>query len=327
MIGIYQDNFKDYLEDHLGASVRISAKNIIGRCPFCADQHKGKDHKHLYISLEAPIFNCFQAGCGAKGRLSKLISKLHGSDIADRFVDKNLLKEISKKQSIFKEDSIQKIKLPPLNVNTFANKVLYLKQRLKFANIEISDVKGLIFDVDKFIEINNVAVDPSLFRIRDYLQSNFVGFLTENQTSVMFRNIDMSSQFKFYKLKIQNSKFLDYYKLSGGAREPNKIVLSEGVFDIFTTKIFDCLNDDKNIKLYASALSSKYSSLIRSIVYHEQQYRLNVVILSDRGIPLHQYKILKKYDSHVIDKLTVYYNKNGKDFNDTPIEPVKFLIQ
>jgi len=326
MIGIYQDSFKDYLEDRLGSPVKVTTKNIIGRCPFCADQHKGKDHKHLYISLEAPIFNCFQAGCPAKGSLKKLITKLHGSDVTDRFVDKELLKEIAQRQSVFKQDVVQEIKIPPLNPNMFQNKMLYIKQRLKFANVDIRSIKGLIFDVDQFLEINEVVITPGLFRIRDYLHSNFVGFLTENQTTVMFRNIDMTASFKFYKLKIQESRFLDYYKLLGGSRQSNKVVISEGVFDIFTTRIFDRLNNDKDVRLYASALSSKYDSLIRSIVYHEQEYRLDVIILSDRGIDLNHYKYLKKRDAHVINQLTVYYNKNGKDFNNTPVEPVKFLI-
>lgn len=326
MIGIYQDSFKDYLEENLGAPVRITAKNIVGRCPFCADRHVGKDHKHLYISLEAPIFNCFQAGCPAKGTISKLIKKLHGSDVTNRFVDKELIKEISKKNSIFKPDTVRQIKLPPLNTNLFQHKKLYIKQRLKFSNIDIDSIKGLIFDVDKFLEINDIAIDPSLFRIRDYLHANFVGFLTENQTTVIFRNVDRASNFRFYKLKIQDSRFLDYYKLPGGLKNSNKIILSEGVFDIFTTKIFDLLNVDRNIRLYASALTAKYDSLIKSIVYHEQEYRLDVIILSDRGIDLNYYKFMKKRDNHVINQLTVFYNKNGKDFNDTPIEPVKFLI-
>ena len=326
MIGIYQDSFKDYLEENLGSSVKISAKNIIGKCPFCADQHKGKDHNHLYISLEAPIFNCFQAGCPAHGRLTKLITRLHGSDVTDRFVDKELLKEISQKNSVFKPDVTKQIKIPPLNTNMFQNKMLYVKQRLKFANVDVHSIKGLIFDIDTFLEINEVVIDPGLFRIRDYLHSNFVGFLTENQTTVMFRNIDMTSSFKFYKLKIQESRFLDYYKLLGGSRQSNKVIISEGIFDIFTTKIFDCLNTDKDVRLYASALTAKYDSLIRSIVYHEQEYRLDVTVLSDRGIEIDYYKYLKKRDAHVINQLTVFYNRNGKDFNDTPVDPVKFLI-
>jgi hypothetical protein len=51
-----------------------------------------------------------------------------------------------------------------------------------------------------------------------------------------------------------------------------------------------------------------------------------VIILSDRGIPKEYYKKMKHFNKHIIDKLVVYYNKSGKDFNDTPVNPVKFVI-
>ena len=32
----------------------------------------------------------------------------------------------------------------------------------------------------------------------------------------------------------------------------------------------------------------------------------------------------EKYNKHIVDRLTVYYNKTGKDFNDTPVTPIKY---
>ena len=58
MIGIYQDNFIDYLRERLGSEPKITAKNIIVPCPWCEYQ-EDKDHYHLYIGLDIPIFNCF----------------------------------------------------------------------------------------------------------------------------------------------------------------------------------------------------------------------------------------------------------------------------
>jgi hypothetical protein len=131
---------------------------------------------------------------------------------------------------------------------------------------------------------------------------------------------------KFYKYSIQKSNFLDYYRLPGYNKNSKKIVLAEGIFDIFTEHLFDSLDLKKEVKLYASALSSKYLSLIQSIVFHEQVFKPEVVILSDQGIRLDYYKKMKKYNSHVIDKLIIYYNKGGKDFNDTPVIPTKFIL-
>ena len=131
---------------------------------------------------------------------------------------------------------------------------------------------------------------------------------------------------KFFKMKIQQNNFLDYYKLPGSNKNSKKIVLAEGIFDIFTEHIFDTLNIKNDVKLYASALSSKYISLIHSIIFHEQVFQPEIIILSDRGIGKDFYTKMKKYNKHIIDKLIVYYNKSGKDFNDTPITPTKINI-
>ena len=95
MIGIYQDSFKQYLEDNLG-EYKLTVRNIITKCPWC-EFGQEKDHYHLYISLEAPICHCFHAGCEKGGKLSKFLSKVAGHDISDAFVDKQVEKVTNKK--------------------------------------------------------------------------------------------------------------------------------------------------------------------------------------------------------------------------------------
>jgi hypothetical protein len=326
MIGIYLDEFRDYLKDALG-HIKITNRNIIVPCPFCEYQ-KEKSHYHLYIALDAPIFHCFHAGCEESGILKKLIQRIEGHDISESFIDADKLKEFRKKRDVFvdQDEKLQKIFLPDLKTYKYPNKELYIKKRFKFSNIPLERVDGLIFDVFEFIKVNRIPVGESLFRIQEYLESNFVGFLTNHGTTAIFRNIDHSHTMKFYKLKIQFSTFLDYYKLYGSAPKSKKIVLAEGIFDIFSAQIFDHLNIRDSVKLYASALSSKYTSLIQSIIFYEQIFKPDVVILSDNGIEVDYYKKMKKYNSHIFNTLTVYYNKAGKDFNDSPLIPVKEVI-
>jgi hypothetical protein len=327
MIGIYQDSFVPYLKKKLGDHIKTTPKNLIIPCPWC-EYNQNKDHYHMYISLDVPIFHCFHANCEKSGTLGKLIKVLEGHDISDKFVDRTILKESLKKREVFVDAEIkqQRIIFPEINNSKFMLKDMYIKQRLKFANTSTSMIKGLIYDFEEFLRINELPVYENVFRIKDYIQSNFVGFLTENKSTVIFRNIDHSQSMKFYKYVIQKSNFLDYYKLPGYNKNSNKIVLSEGIFDIFTEHLFDSLNLKKDVKLYASALSSKYISLIQSIIFHEQVFKPEVIILSDQGIDLGYYKKMKKYNSHIIDKLVVYYNKGGKDFNNTPVIPTKFII-
>lgn len=327
MIGIYQDNFIQYLKDKLGDNIKITTKNIITRCPFC-EYDKTKDHYHMYLSLELPIFHCFHASCGEKGTLRKFLIKLEGHDISESFVDKKQMREIKKNKQIFsnKENNKLNIKLPLLNKSQFRDKDFYIKKRFKFADINNSKVKGLIYDVRQFIEMNQLEVDNSLFRIQDYLQSNFVGFLTENQSTVIFRNIDYRQHMSFFKLKIQETNFLDYYKLNGNSPKSNQIILAEGVFDIFTDYLFDILNIKNKVRLYATALSANFLALIKSIIFYEQLFQPEVIILSDRDVTKEYYKKLKFFNKHIIKKLTIYYNKTGKDFNCTPVNPLKIVI-
>ena len=327
MIGIYQDSFIDYLKEHTGVEPKVTAKNIITQCPYC-EYGQEKDHYHLYIGLDAPIFHCFHGGCEIGGILSKLMRKIVGHDISDTFIDKEKVKEYEKLKNVFveKDEKLKGIKLPPLNSSSFTAKEFYLQKRLKFFNIDSKNIKGLIYDIHEFININNIPVDESLFRLRDYLHNNFIGFLTEHNTSVMFRNIDDGHTMRFYKLKIQSSNFLDFYRLPGSNPNSSKIVLAEGIFDIFTANIYDHLNIKNDIKLYASVLSSKYLGLIQSIVYHEQIFRPDVIILSDKGIEIEYYKKLKFFNQHIINTLSIYYNKTGKDFNETPVTPEMFVV-
>jgi len=326
MIGIYQDTFIDYLKKNLGDHIKITSKNIIAPCPYCEYQ-KDKKHYHLYISLDTPIFHCFHAICEKRGTLRKLFSKIEGKDISDNFIDEEKLKEYQKKRIFTERDDEIDIQLPPLSKQVFPYKADYVRKRLKFADIPLESLKGLIFDVNAFIELNRIPVDETLFRIKDYLHNNFIGFLTEHNSMVMFRNVDDSQEFRFYKLFIQKNPFVDYYKLDGYGKGKTQIVLAEGIYDIFTEHIFDNLNIKSDTAFYASVQSSNYSVIVKSIVYYEQIFRPDVIILSDNNITLNQYENLYTYNGHIINTLKVYYNKTGKDFNESPLTPVKYIVK
>ena len=330
MIGIYDDKFLDLLRDSLGEPIKVTNKQIICRCPWC-EFNEDKDHYHLYISLEAPIFNCFHCpdAAGHKGIISKLVKKLHGSDITDNYVDKNKIQDFVKTKVNLQTNINKKIDLyiPPLRENLFSHKATYLRGRLKYSDIQLESIKGLIFDVQDFINNNQIEITDQLVRLQPFLQTNFLGFLTENNSTLILRNIDPTSSFRYYKLKINESPFLDYYKIQGLNLNSKNIVLAEGIFDIFSEYIFDHLKLKRDILLYATVNSKKFHTLIKSIVFHESIFRPNIYILSDRGIKLDEYRKLAYYNKHMINSLTVYYNKIGKDFNDTPCIVEKIPIK
>jgi hypothetical protein len=327
MIGIYKNDFLEYLQNALGEKPKVTGKNIIVPCPWCEYGEK-KDHYHLYISLTNPIFNCFHSGCKKSGFLTKFLNKIEGSDSIsfDRYVDKDKIKTTKLETSKQKKT---KLIIPEIDVDQFPYKTLYLRKRFKFSSgVDIKTLPGLIFDFLQFLSLNKIQIDPEnkLYKLQYYLQSNFVGFITENRSYIIFRNIDESSDFKHYKFTIdEKSKLLDYYRIQGNING-NSVVVAEGIYDIYSEYLFDFLNKKSDIYMYATALSDNYQNLIKGIVFNEQIFRLNLLVLSDNNIPLKDYEKLKYYNKHIIDNMTVYYNKTGKDFNELPVILNEFKI-
>jgi hypothetical protein len=284
-----------------------------------------KKHYHLWISKTAPIFHCFH--CDRGGGLYKLLQQIAGTDVSEKYIDPEAIKKISKEQIQKVEEPKKKLQLPELDEVTFHLKSLFMRKRLGYTNAPLNSVKGLIFDANKFWEMNNIPITSDLFRMKDFLQTNFVGFLTENETKVIFRNIEPETDFRYYKYQIRETEFLDYYKLVGGGFLSNGVVLAEGIFDVLSEHIFDNLGLKQTTKVYAAALSKSYESLIKSIVFHEQIFKLNVHILSDKDVEVDKYKYLRKRNGHIIDTLTVWYNKTGKDFNVTPVIAERIIIK
>jgi len=326
LIGIYHDNFIDFLKTHLGEPVSIKSKNIICRCPWC-EMDKNIKHFHLYISTEIPIFHCFKPNCpGLSGNIKKLIKKLSGRDYSDKFIDVEKIKTIKSENQ--KIEIKKNFKIPQLNYDNYQNKLLYLKGRLSFDNtFNIKNLKGLVLDFGKFIDENNIELSENIKKIKNFLTENFVGFLTENHSILFMRNIDHKSSFPHFKLYLQKVLTLDYYKINGLNPNSNKIILAEGIYDIFSEYIFNFLNLRSDIRLYACSLSAtSYKELIKSIVFNEEIFNLEIYILSDNDVKIQYYKNLKKICSHAIEKMTIYYNEFGKDFNSFPVKPHKIII-
>ncbi len=326
-IGIYNEVFLDYLKKHLGEdSVIVKSKNIVCRCPWCELDDETKKHYHLYISTETPIFHCFYAGCGVSGSIKKLTKKISGLSSINNFVDPStIIKHKDLNLNRNKELKNKKYIIPELKENNFLHKLLYLRQRFGFLNINLPSIKGLVFDIEKFIEINNIKLDDKQQNLLYFLQNNFIGFLSEHQSILTLRNTDPNSHFRHYKLQLQQPLLLDYYKINGNP-SGNKIVLAEGIFDIFGEYLFNHLNIKQDIKMYVCGYSTSYESLLRSISFFENIYKPEVIILSDKDVKHWYYKKIKKTKHHLMSKISVFYNKYGKDFGDINCSPIQITI-
>lgn len=202
---------------------------------------------------------------------------------------------------------------------------MYMKYRLNY-EIDVTSMKNLVFDIREFVSVNDIKLDKRTNEMMDFLQNNFIGFLSEHNSLLILRNIDPEASFRYYKLDLLDEEFLDYYKLQGSCYDSNLVVISEGIFDIFAEQLFNTLKNKEKVKLYAASLSGSFSSLLKSLVFNEQLFRLNVIVLSHKDVDMSVYKKIKKLDNHIVDSLSVYYNSSGKDFASFPVNPVKVIV-
>jgi len=332
MIGIYNDSFLEFIEEYLGTP-KITTSNIICRCPWCEIDRKHHHHNHLYISLDKPIFNCFKSECNQSGTIKKFIKKVTGTHSYSKYIDDSVFEKIKKYKKINTENSkfqySKDIKLPQIELNQFTDKINYFKYRLMFAPFDIRNIKGLILDVDKFIQLNSniLNLSPADEKILPFLQTNFIGFLLENKTKVIFRNTDSSSNFRYYKMNIQKDMgILDYYKITHHLNDSNLIVIGEGIFDIFNDHIFNYTGYRHKAFGYYCSLNQRFESLIKSIIFHDNLYNPNVIILSDGNIHINYYKKLKRKLKNYCENIEIFYNKDGDDFGDMYCNPEKIYI-
>lgn len=322
---IYAKSFIDLLRDRLGDPIDIGDKNIKCRCPNC-ELDIVKSHYHLYISLEIPAFNCFH--CGIHGGIKKLINIIDPNESHKEFVNYSEVIKLSKNKisDLVKDKKNVSFNIPELNYENFKNKQFYLKKRLKFYFDDFKNIPGLIFDFNKFIYINNIQLDDTTLKLKDFIQSNFICFLTRNHNILICRNIDPKSSFKFYKVKLNPSYYLDYYSLNGYSPESTDIILGEGMFDILVENIFDSLKLRNKVRLYACGLSKSYSSILKSIIYDEGFYKANIHIISDSDVKIEFYKNIRKEIYFLVNSMKVYYNKSGKDFGEAVDVSESFMI-
>lgn len=302
--------------------------DLITLCPKCErDRYKtSRNHGHLYISKTEPIFRCFR--CDYKGIIPFILNeyKLNMGDYfdsdllkmnwsktsVDKFHNKEINSDIIIKDNTAKDEDYNK-----------DNKINYLNNRIyKFEEIDKSNI---IFDIKSFLEYNNVQhqIKDNLLQ---YINSNFIGFLCTRRSTLVCRNIDPESKFRYYNINLKKIFFKDFYSKELN-KDSNNILLCEGIFDLL-----NIINNDKlqsflnNFRIISSALNNNYvHSLISTLDYVKIPYANNVIVFSDKDVIEEDYMNL--YFNNSFNNLTLYYNELDKDFSSKNISLIKVPIK
>lgn len=327
MSGVKWIELQKYLNDVTGLCYFNSSNSeLITRCYNC-ETNSNKNHGHLYIKVDEDslIYNCFR--CEESGTIVKLIKQYNGTP--EKFLSKEILerKWSDKSKSIFKKVNKKTFNTDNQNVDKFKLKVQYLKGRLGY-EVDIYDIPNLILDFDTFIYENNINLNVKQKGMMNFLESNFVGFLTSRGTHVVCRNIDETSDFRYYKLHLiqDDMLFKDFYGIQTGpiSSNINTVVMCEGPFDLLVPYYSLEFTDLKRTSCFWSAiLGKRYDTSIQSVLDYCSISKANLYIFSDSDMEYND-KILKNVRLHPqIQSVDFLWNTTGKDFGKHPIIPTK----
>lgn len=310
------------------------------RCPYCGDSVH-EDHGHFSIKIDldsdAPmLYRCFK--CNESGIITTQVLQDLGCIVDDELTEN--LGSYNKK--IKRNNPFLNMKnrdwVVPLCTNYEHNeKRYYINERLGL-NYSFDDYRKLkvVFDIFDFMEVNKIKAIPNVsWKMLNFLNHNYVGFLSNNNTRITYRcirkNEDMN---RYYKL------ILDPYNMSPNNfySIPNKfdllytddihIHLAEGTFDIIS--IFANVQQ-QNVKnnLYYASCGFNYNTILKYILNIGINTNIHCHIYSDndKSDAEHKKYLLNGINGIWLDH--IYIHRNGypgeKDYG-VPIDRIEDRI-
>lgn len=211
------------------------------RCPFCGDSKKNLNEGHLYIKCDLDNdnniqYNCFKCNENS-GHITKELLDLLGSP-------DNLINGFSNNKKFMKNEK-KKIndmiyfdfKIPEVNDKS---KLQYINDRLgiEFGIDDYGKMK-VITSLYDFLCTNKIKYRPFNDYIMSMIQKDYVGFLTNGNSHILFRDITNKNKISWIKYPIlkesMNNRVFYTLKTSEGidlfTQNDITINLSEGIFD------------------------------------------------------------------------------------------------
>jgi hypothetical protein len=330
------NKLQEKLRELTGLAYYNSQKTeLICRCPFpnCEiDENRLHSHGRLYIDTNIPVFNCFR--CNRSGSIFKLFRQLNISISEFLNLDHELFNQINKPKDLkidsnklILEHDIKMINKSDIQ-DIYKNKILYLKGRMGFDN-DVSKIPNIIFNIRKFVELNNIKLNYRDEQALDIYDRNYIGFLGNRGSVLILRNVEGK---EYHKIQLfPSGHFKDFYGLWTNAiseGQINKIVLCEGIFDLLIGLKSSALAELRsNTCFWAATLGSYYKRLVPSVLEYIKLTYVDVIILSDKDKSPDDkiYSYLR--ESPLIRNMEIYWNKSGHDFGQLAINPVKQIYK
>ena len=246
------------------------------RCPLCGDSDdEMKAHFYLHIDTEDNsdiVYNCFK--CGRGGVLSNKVLEAFGFKDQTLLTACNTLQKTSTKidKKGVNKEFIYKFsyELPEIKLS---NKTYYIEKRLE-RKFSVEDFKRMkvIPSLKEFLYLNRINKVPFERWVIDNIDEYYIGFITEGNSHILFRDIRDNSNpdFKWLKYPINEKSKMNkvFYtmkcKIDIFTNDVIQINLSEGIFDILSA----CynLNHDGENQLNIAVGGKEYRSILMYII-------------------------------------------------------------
>jgi hypothetical protein len=325
LLALIKENVRPY-------KITAASNEIMIRCPYCGDSQKSENHMHLYISIKDDrIFPFYCQKCNHKGIVNdNFLKDINCYNFTFMSKINKSAKEVSyeKHKKKYKSSfyhSNNKLILPSYNNKIILqkNKYNYLCDRYSFSLTpeEFVEKYKVVFSLKDFLRINNIRdISTNLWMLKN-LHENYVGFLSNDQSYIIFRNIDPNCEkkYRYYNYKIfsdiENSNRLYIPKITINKLKPIiNLVIAEGIFDIIGIKEYFYKNNIDNDTIFI-AVNGKGYNLILNKIARMGFLSMNIFIYSDSDVNINFYKKLKKTIPCLkYNNTTVIYNSLEKDY-------------
>ena len=305
---------------------QVSKVELRTRCPFCGDSQKNFNTGHFYLRINPDdnypiVYNCFK--CPAKGILT--YSDLESLGIAgDEFKTSiQTLNRTSDKitsNTTIIEDRYFEYELPTSYDN---RKLSYLQSRLGvfFSEKDLQNMKVITSFKDFLLlnDINKITCKPGMAKL---VERDYIGFLSNNNSYILFRDITDSHEIRWYKYPITEESVGQriFYSMKSSSdlysKEDITINLSEGIMDCISI----CHNLDYNSDntLNIAVCGKYYNSVLKylfGIGFIGSNITINIFPDNDHTFDtsLEYYRSALKNYSYLVNKITINYNMKEKD--------------
>jgi hypothetical protein len=297
------------------------------RCPYCGDSRKNIHTGHFYIRINPNdnlpiVYHCFK--CPAEGIFDK-----ETAEMLDLNLDMDSLEYIktfnktsdkfSSANSNVKELTFD-FKLPD---HYDLPKIRYVENRIGkyFSDQELKDIK-IITSLREFLIANNLTTITCKPQFARLLEDKYVGFLSNNNAYILFRDITDREKMRWYKYPIvedaRGQKI--FYSMTSEVdlftEEKITINLSEGVIDAIS--IAYNVNDSNENTLNIAVCGKFYAGVLRHLVglgIFGDNVAVNIFSDNDKtdDTSIDFYRRTLSRFTCLMKEINVYYNTKSKD--------------